>query len=101
METYQTLIDTFKTFLGNENVYFQPPESARIQYPCIIFHLNGMKTVRADNQLYQHKIGYAVTYIDPDPGSCVPVQILGLPLCSFDRFFFSDNLNHYVFELYH
>lgn len=101
MDQHQMLIDTFKSILGNENVYFQPPESARIQYPCIIFNLNGMKTFRADNNLYGVKKGYIVTYIDPDPGSTAPVEILSLPLCSFDRFFFSDNLNHYVFELYY
>jgi hypothetical protein len=89
-----------ETFLGSRNVYFQPPESFKLRYPCIIYQLSRMRKVHADNRLYQDRIAYQVTIIDEDPDSEYPKEILKWEYCSFDRFFKADNLNHWVFELY-
>ena len=47
----------FKSILGNSNVYFQPPESVKLKYDCIIYKDVTPFTRRANNFIYilQHK----------------------------------------------
>ena len=49
MESYLRLQETLETILGSENVYFQPPESYKIEYPCIIYERANIKAIKADN----------------------------------------------------
>lgn len=86
--------------LGSSNVYFQPPSSVKMKYPCIVYSLDTINTRYANNNSYLHTKRYQVTVIDKDPDSLIPERILSLPFCSFDRGFTSDNLNHWVFSLY-
>lgn len=86
--------------LGTTQVYFQPPESLRIDYPCIIYKRDYIDTVFADNSVYSRKKRYQVTIIDRDPDSDIPDKVAQLPLCLFDRFFVADNLNHDVYNIY-
>ena len=44
---------------------------------------------------------YMLTYIDKDPNSKNVEKISNLPYCEFDRFYTSDNLNHYIFTIYY
>lgn len=95
------LHNKLKEILGSSFVYFQPPESIRLSYPCIIYSINRIDTKHADNKPYLNTKSYTVTIIDKDPDSIIPDKFLNLPLCKFDRFFTSDNLNHWVFNLYY
>lgn len=90
----------FEKLLGSKNVYFQPPESFKRNYPCIIYGLDNIRTNAANNKPYLRFKRYTVTYIDEDPDSEIPDKLLELDYCSFDRRFVSDNLNHDVFDLY-
>jgi hypothetical protein len=83
-----------------DNVYFQPPNTLLIQYPCILYVREGSELKHADNRIYRHTKRYQVTVIDRNPDSPLPDQVLELPLCSFDRYFPADDLNHYVFTLF-
>lgn len=87
--------------LGSNNVYFQPPESFKLEYPCIVYERSDIRTVKADNLKYSLHKRYTVTYISKDPDSEVPDKIVLLPFCSFDRHFISGNMNHDVFDLYY
>lgn len=93
----QTLLETL---LGNENVYFQPPNNIHMNYPCIIYQYDDYSVKYADNGPYNRQARFQVTVIDRDPDSLIPDKIAELPLCSFDRFFTADNLNHNVFNLF-
>lgn len=93
----QTLLESI---LGSENVYYQKPPNTGMQYPCIVYKRDRVETEFADNQPYRHTKRYQVTVIHPDPDSDIPDKIAVLPLCSFDRFFTADNLNHDVFNLF-
>lgn len=86
--------------LGADRVYFQPPPTVQLEYPCIIYERDRRRVFHADNRPYAHKKGYRVTVIDRNPDSDIPEKIADLPLCSFDRFFAADNLNHDVYNLY-
>lgn len=86
--------------LGSKNVYFQPPENSRMKYPCIVYNLSNYNTVFADDAPYISYKRYQLTLIHRDPDNRVKDELIKLPLCSFDRFFTSDNLNHYVYTIY-
>ena len=95
-ELHEILVD----LLGSRNVYFQPPATVKIQYPCIIYKRNRIDTKYANDLLYKKSMGYLVTVIDSDPDSEIPDKVLQLPLTSFDRHYTADNLNHDVFNIY-
>lgn len=85
----------------SENVYFQPPETVKMKYPCIVYELETVNTNFADNILYLYKDRYKVTVIDKDPDSEIADEISKLQYCVFDRHFTLDNLNHFVYLIYH
>jgi hypothetical protein len=86
--------------LGSTNVYFQPPPSMQIEYPCIVYHRDSARTQFADNGPYKNRKRYQVTIIDANPDSGIPDRVAALPLCSFDRFFTADSLNHDIYNLF-
>lgn len=86
--------------LGSDQVYFQPPPTIDMVYPCIVYRRDFQQTRFSDNKPYSLTKRYQVTVIDRNPDSDIPDKIAELPLCTFDRFFVSDNLNHDVFNLF-
>jgi hypothetical protein len=88
-------------FLGLvEHVYFQPPSNITMQYPCILYTRDNSLLVHADNRSYLHAKRYQVTVVDRNPDSPLPDLVEELPLCRFDRAFASDELHHWVFNLF-
>jgi hypothetical protein len=83
-----------------ENTYFQPPPNVTLKYPCVIYTRDGSKAEYASNGLYLHTKRYMVTVIDRDPDSDLPDKVQELPWCTFTRFYATENLNHYVFNLF-
>ena len=100
MRTRVDLQSLLEEILGNTNVYFQPPDNLEINYPCIIYMRDYIKPEYADNSTYSFAKRYEITLIDKDPDSAMVDKLASLPMCSFDRHFTSDNLNHDVFNLY-
>jgi len=92
----QTLLETL---LGSTNVYFQPPSTFQMSYPCIVYNRSDIDTAFANNQPYKHEKTYTVTVIDDDPDSLIPDKVSALPRCSFDRSFKAEQLNHDVFTI--
>lgn len=87
--------------LGSNHVYFQPPESVKLVYPCIVYGRESGRPMYADDTLYENRKSYAVTVIDRNPDSVIPDEVQKLPYCAFDRCYKADNLNHYVFTIYY
>lgn len=87
---------------GIKNVYYQPPSNVRINYPCIRFKLDGADVKYASNTPYRMMVKYQIIYVtnkvDDDMITQLPSQ---LRYCSFDRQYTSDNLYHYVFEVFY
>ena len=94
------LDNQLRSILGSANVYFQPPENTQMNYPCIVYNVDSVFDLFADNQKYLYDKGYMVTYIDWDPDSPVLEALLQMPMCSYVRHYESDNLNHDVFLIY-
>ena len=97
MELHQKL----KSILQSNNVYFQPPPSVKLKYPCIIYNRTRIDTKYADNTSYMRGINYTLTLIGSSPESEIINDILALPYCSYDRFYTADGLNHDVFSLFY
>lgn len=88
--------------LESKNVYFQPPSNLRMKYPCIVYNMSKIKTIKADNRFYGRTNEYTLKYIHRPEDVDTPVitKILELPMCVHDRRYTSDNLYHDVFTLY-
>ena len=63
MASRQQLHTELARILGSSNVYFQPPSSASLKYPCIIFELSRTDVARADNKNYIKTNEYHVKHI--------------------------------------
>lgn len=94
------LHNLLSSLLGNNHVYFQPPPSVKMEYPCIVYTRSSQVSRFADGRPYFRKKEYTVTVIDRDPDSEIPDKVADLPLCTFERFFTTESLNHDVFRLF-
>lgn len=86
--------------LESRNVYYQPPESLKMEYPAIRYSKSDISSRHADNMKYTNINRYEIIVIDKRPDNDVIEKILDLPLSTFERHYVSDNLNHDVINLY-
>ena len=100
MASRLTLQETLKEILRSNYVYFQPPESIKLHYPCIIWEEAKGRPFRADDRLYMYRKTYNLIFIDTDPDSVIPDKIRDLPLCDSGSPYKSDNLYHWPFTIY-
>ena len=95
------LQDELENLLGSKNVYYQPPESVKMEYPAIVYRRSNIKNDFADNLAYRQSHSYELIVIDKNPDNVFVEAILDIPYCTFDRHYKADNLNHYVSTLFH
>ena len=93
----QTLLEQT---LGSRNVYFQPPESVRMQYPAIVYSRDDIEINHANDGFYTSITRYSVAVVTDNPDSDLVAKVAALPMCRFNRHYTSDNLYHDVFTLY-
>lgn len=101
MNTRRDLHELLCDCLGSRNVYFQPPESIKMQYPAIVYSRDDIENNHANNGVYMQSTAYNIIVIDPDPDSEVVQKVSKLPTCMFDRHYAADNLNHDSFTIYY
>lgn len=99
MATRLELQSMLETILGSRNVYFQPPENIKMNFPAIVYSRENIRNTFADNSVYAQANSYSLIVIDSDPDSETVSRISVLPMCRFSRSYKSDNLNHSVFTL--
>lgn len=100
---WEQLRDQLYLVNNTKNVYYNPPSSIRMNFPCFRFELNNIDVKHADNKAYARKPRWAVTYISRnlEDIEVVSKQMLDIfPYCNFDTSFRADNLEHAVFNLY-
>lgn len=100
MRTRIELQSKLEELLGSRNVYYQPPESIKMNYPAIVYSKADIESTYGNNSKYSKNIRYEITVIDKKPDNSVIDKLLELPYCSFDRHYESENLNHDVLTLY-
>ena len=91
--------------LGSRNVYFQSPESVKMQYNptgAIRYKLAGKDLKRANNKIYLSTNQYDGVVITRDPDTTIPDELLAhFEKCSLGRPYTADSLNHYPFTIYY
>ena len=94
----QELID----ILGSSSVYYNPPETIKLKYPCIVYNLNSLDTIKANNNNYLYNTAYEITHIGRNPDDIIVKKILEhFKYSRFDREFIFENLYHRVFTIYY
>jgi len=103
IEKQRALLDSMlRNIDGVKGVYYQPPSITRIQYPCIIYSLNDISSMYGDDRRYLSFPTYEIVLMDYDPESIIQKYIMDLDngcYIRFNRYYTSDNLNHWVYEL--
>lgn len=88
--------------LDSTNVYYNPPASVKIKYPCIKYSLTGVDHKRANDAIYKNTNRYEIIVIDGNPESDIFSKLLThFKMCKFDRQYVSDNLYHFVLTLHY
>lgn len=96
------LHERLKQLVGTDNVYFQPPASVKLSYPCVIYSIGNGEAKRADNIIYNYVNSYDLIFIYKKPNIEIIEQVLNaLPMCRMTRAYIADNLNHYAFSVYY
>ena len=102
MERRLELDKKLRALIANSNVYYQPPESVKMNYPAIVYHLNDAQSIHADDKNYVNRKRYTVTVITRNPDQTFVQEMLDtFTYCAFDRWYAADNLNHFVYDLYY
>ena len=94
------LQDKLEELNENRNVYFQPPSNIQMNYPAIKYEIDRIDTKFANDSSYIRNKRYTITVISKNAKPEIIDKLLGLPMCTFDRSYQSDNLNHFVFTIY-
>lgn len=95
---FQSLLEEL---LGTRNVYYNPPESEKMQYTAIRYSKKKIESVYANNSKYLMRDCYELIVISRKPDDPVIKRLLALPYCSYDRQYIADNLYHDVLTIYY
>ena len=86
--------------LGSSHVYYQPPPTVKMVYPCIVYQRDNEDRTYADNHGYLMYDRYQVTVIDRNPDSVLWKRVLDIPMTRFSSRYIIDGLNHDVLSVY-
>lgn len=98
----EALDDILRSIEGVKKIYNQPPSEHLLEYPCLIYTFSNYETLYSDDKRYLTWPSYMLTLIDKNPESAIQQSIMDLGgpcFVRFNRFFTSDNLNHWVYEV--
>lgn len=101
MASRLNLQEEFEAILGTRNVYFDPPTSIKISYPCIIYKLSKHNSTYANGKKYVKKTSYDVILVDKNPDSTYCQAIEDMEYCTHDRTYRTDGLSHYAYTLFY
>lgn len=88
--------------LLNCTVYFDPPESIKLSYPCVVYSLAKKDILRADNKVYQMRNMYTVKCLSKDPdNNMADILLNALPYSSFENRYTHDHIHHDVLNIYY
>lgn len=85
--------------LGSKNVFFDPPESFKLKYPCIVYYLEGFADISADNTTYRRMRVYNMTYISPIAEDPIAEKLADLRFCILNRPFTVSDLYHWAYTI--
>ena len=83
------------------NVYFQPPESVKLKFPCIIYSMGAIGAQYADNMSYLLHVPYELRYITSEADDELVFTLAQLPKCKHGKPYAKDNLYHHPYTIYY
>ena len=89
-----------RSTLGSSNVYFDPPESFKLQYPCIVYRFSGNRDTHAEEARYQRMKRYTIIYITRNADDPMVDTIDDLRYCTLSQPYTTGGLFHYAFNIY-
>ena len=95
------LHSVLQELLGSSNVYYQPPESIKMQYDAIRYSKKTIDSKYANARKYSMIDCYEIIVISRLPDNPIIKKLLSLPYCSYDRHYVADNLHHDVLTIYY
>ena len=102
MDRRLNLQTELEELLGSKHVYFQPPESEKIEYDAIIYNLTDITSRHANNKNYTNNKRYEVKLITRKADNDKINSILDhFPYAIYNRFYVADNLYHHDFYIYY
>lgn len=100
MPSRLSLHEKLVTFLPN--VYFQPPSTIQMKYPCIVYTKSDKMRHYASDVVYLSLQEYNITVIESDPDSDIGDAIEKyFQSCVISQYYTVDNLNHTTLNLYY
>lgn len=94
------LQNMLEDILGSDRVYYQPPATLRMKYPCIRLENQAMSLQHANNAPYVMHDRYRIIFMSTDPESPIPKKIAALPGVRAAQPYDADNLHHWPFEIW-
>ena len=95
----EELHDLLVDILGSNHVYYDPPESVKIRYPAIVYHMNHISNRYANSRIYNNTFTFTATLIDEDPESEIVEKMLSIPYCKHNQHYQSNGMTHDVFTI--
>lgn len=92
---HQTLVD----ILGSNHVYYNPPESLKLEFPCIVYNISTINSVKADNKNYINYDAYKIIVVSKKVDNPAIRSILELPRTRYVNRYTRDGLYHDVIIL--
>ena len=96
----QKLHKQLELALGSKRVYYQPPPSVKLEYPCIIYSKTDRELLRADDSVYKSFDRYQVVVLYTDPDLEATDHVLSLPWATYNRHYAVNNVYHDVLYVY-
>lgn len=72
-----------------------------MSYPAIVYHPDFEVRKFADNSTYDLVDRYQLTIIDQDPDSAIRAAVRRMRLITFERWFATEDLNHWIYSLHY
>ena len=103
MRTYEDLGSKLKAIVGESRmVKFQPGPSVKLTYPCVLYELSNVSTIRADDKSYLNCRRYQVTHIYKSvDGDLIDKFLENFEYISYDNRQIVDGLYHDYFTIYY
>ena len=101
MKSRLELHEKLCNILGSSNVYYDPPESIKLKYPCIIYHQSSGDHVYSGNKTYLYTKSYEITTIGKKADDNILERIVSeFEMIRHGSTYTADNLYHNTFTLY-
>jgi len=81
-------------------VYFNPPETVQLTYPCIVYNRDYIYNHHADNKIHLQENRYVVNVLDKKVDGDIFKIISKLPRCRYKNHSFKNGISQDSFTLY-